>query len=78
MSETVFFESHKSEWIKTHAHQWVWVHGTDFEFFSSFEKAIETAYARGFGDRPVFIKQVLAHEVPLFIAGLNHRFQWAK
>lgn len=77
MNEQDVFNKHKSEWLADHENEWVWILGEQATFYSSFERAIEAAYSAGFDKQPIFIKQVLETEIPLFIAGLSHRFKWA-
>ena len=65
--ELSYYESHKDEWVKSHAEKFVLIGDTTVGgFFSSYEEAFESGL-KAFGlDREFLIKQVIDHE-PVFV-----------
>jgi hypothetical protein len=74
MNEEKLFETNKKEWLKSNLNQWVWIHGSEFEFFPTYDKAVEKAYAQGFDKSPIFVKQIVEREAPTAISGI---YRWA-
>lgn len=72
--EEKFFEDHKKEWLNTRPGKWVWIHENTPEFFDSYEKAVETAYSKGYDEKPIFVKQILEKEAQSSISGI---YRWA-
>lgn len=73
-SESLIYTQKKSEWLKNHKDQWVWIRGQKFDFYPSYEAAVEAAYAQGYSDKPTFIKQVTEEDETPAIAGF---YSWA-
>lgn len=74
MTDQEYFEKHKAEWLCTHENEWVWICSGSIEFFSTYEKAVEAAYAKGFDKEPIFIKQVSKTEIKPSVSGV---YSWA-
>jgi hypothetical protein len=68
--ETRLFESHRSEWVKSHLGRFVAIQGNEFVgFFPSFEVAFNAGVEK-FGVRYAFlVKEILPQDRTHFIGG---------
>jgi len=67
MKEQTTFVQNLPKWLPRLEQQWVWINGTEVNFYSSYEDAIESAHKKGYTKGPIFIEKIAeGYQLKLF------------